>query len=455
MIARLPTLWALVLGLLACFGAAVAAGEDAAPDVTSFALPNGLEVVVISDRRAPAVTQMLLYRAGAADEPPGQSGVAHFLEHLLFKGTPRYPGDFSRAVAALGGSDNAFTAEDHTVYVQRVAARHLPLVMAMEADRMRNAAFTPADVEAERNVILEERRSRVEAEPSAILAEQMRAALWLNLPRGRPVIGWEHEIEAITADQARAFYGDRYVPGNAVLVLAGDIGAAEARALAEQHFGAIAEQPVPARPDLTEPPQPAERRVIYRDERVAQPVLMRSYVAPVRHPGDQAEAAALSILSTLLGGGESAVLSEVLERQRGVALAAVASYDATARGGNSFTISLVPAEGVGLAEAEAALDEVLAAFLADGPDGDDLERVRIRLNAAEIYRRDRQQSLAYVYAQALSAGLGPEDVADWPAALQAVTAADVTAAARDVLRREQSVTGWLTGPETAGEEAAE
>ena len=238
-------------------------------------LANGLEVVVISDHRAPVVTHMIWYRVGAADDPPGKSGLAHFLEHLMFKGTPDAPGDtFSALVAGRGGAENAFTSLDYTAYFQTIPVQQLDDVMRLEADRMVNLVLTEDAVALEREVILEERRSRTDNDPSALLGEQMGATLYLAHPYRIPVIGWEHEMRELALDDARAFYERHYVPSNAVLVVAGDVTLAEVLPLAEAHYGAIPAGARPPRDRAQEPPQRANRRVEFRD--------------PARHPPELA-----------------------------------------------------------------------------------------------------------------------------------------------------------------------
>jgi zinc protease len=252
----------LATGLLAATALSLPAQAD---PVTEFTLDNGLEVVVIEDHRTPAVTQMLWYRAGAADEPPGVSGIAHFLEHLMFKGTDtREPGEFSEIVEAQGGRDNAFTSWDYTGYFQRVAADRLELIMELEADRMANLAFTEAEWLPERDVILEERGQVVESNPGRVFQEQMSAALYKNHPYGIPIIGWRHEMEDLTDEDAMAFYDAHYGPNNAVLIVAGAVTPEEVRELAEEHYA-----PIPPNPDIRErqrpqePPHLAERRLTY------------------------------------------------------------------------------------------------------------------------------------------------------------------------------------------------
>jgi zinc protease len=420
-----------------------------AEDVTHFTLDNGMDVVVIEDHRAPVVTHMVWYRAGSADEEPGVSGVAHFLEHLLFKGTDTMaPGEFSATVARNGGSDNAFTSYDYTAYFQRIAADRLDLVMGMEADRMVNLRLDEADIVTERNVILEERNQRVENSPPALYREQKGALQYLNHPYGVPIIGWRHEVAALGLGDALAYYRRYYAPNNAILVVAGDADPEEVRALAERHYGVIPANPdLPPRARPQEPPHLAERRMTLRDPRVSQPYLSRSYLAPERDSGAQERAAALTLLAELLGGGQTAVLTQELQFERRIAVQAGAWYSGMSLDDTTFDLAVVPAPGVTLAEAEAALDDVLTGFLETGPDAAHLARIKTQLRAQAIYDRDDASSLARRYGAALAQGLTVADVQAWPEILQAVSAEDIMAAARDVLDRRKSVTGWLMAPE--------
>lgn len=276
----------------------------AAEDVTTYTLDNGMDVVVIEDHRAPAVVHMMWYRVGSADEPVGASGVAHYLEHLLFKATETMEsGEFSRVVAENGGSDNAFTSYDYTAYFQRVAADRLELMMRMEADRMENLRLTEDDIVTERNVVLEERNQRTENSPGALAQEQFRAAQYQNHRYGVPIIGWKHEMEQLSLDDAQSFYDLYYSPNNAILIVAGDVEPEEVLALAEEHYGPIPFEPnLPERIRPQEPPQRAERRITYTDPRVSDPYVTRSYLAPERDSGAQEKAAALVYLANLLGG---------------------------------------------------------------------------------------------------------------------------------------------------------
>lgn len=423
-----------------------ATGPALADQVTTGRLDNGMEIVVIEDHRAPVAVHMLWYRAGSADEPAGASGIAHFLEHLMFKATDTMAsGEFSDVVAANGGSDNAFTSYDYTGYFQRVAADRLPLMMQMEADRMVNLRLTEEDIVAERGVILEERNQRTENSPGALAREQMRAAQFLNHRYGVPIIGWKHEMETLDMQDALSFYDLYYSPNNTILVVAGDVDPEEVMALAEQHYG-----PIPMEPDLperfrsAEPPQIAERRLIFEDARVSQPYVTRSYIAPERDSGAQEKAAALTYLAELLGGSPfTSALGIALQFDSETAVYTSAYYSGNSLDDTTFGLTVVPVPGVSLQDAENAMDAAIRAYLEGGIDEADLDRLRSRFKANEIYARDNVQGLARRYGAALTQGLEVADVQAWPNILQSVTAEDILSVAADVLNRDQSVTAWV------------
>ncbi|MAY85209.1 MAG: peptidase M16 [Pseudooceanicola sp.] len=441
---------ALVVLGLSLPGAAPARAADSAHEaVTTFDLSNGMQVVVVEDHRAPVVQHMVWYRAGSADEPVGESGVAHFLEHLLFKATDNMAsGELSATVAANGGQDNAFTSYDYTAYYQRVAADRLGLMMKMESDRMVNLALTEADIVTERDVILEERNQRTDNNPRALFGEQVSAAQFLNHRYGTPVIGWRHEMEELSMEDALSFYRTYYAPNNAILVVTGDVDPDNVRELAEQYYGVIPANPdLPERYRTQEPPQTAERRVIYKDDRVAQPYITRSYIAPERDAGAQEKAAALTLLAQILGGGTTSFLNERLQFDQNVAVYAGAFYGDVALDDTTFDIIVVPADGTDLAGAETALDAAIAAFMERGVDMEQLDRIKMQLRASQIYARDNVDGIGNRYGRALTSGLTVQDVQDWPDILQAVTADQIMQAASEVFRDEGSVTGWLTRPE--------
>lgn len=433
------------------FFAALPIASQADP-VSQFTLDNGLQVVVIEDHRSPVAVQMLWYKVGAADEPPGHSGIAHFFEHLMFKATDDLKaGEFSDIVEAQGGSDNAFTSWDYTAYYQRVAADRLDLMMKNEADRMRDLTLTDEVVATERSVILEERNQRTDSDPGSLFSEQARAAQYLNHPYGIPIIGWRHEIEALNRADAEAFYRTFYAPNNAVLVVAGDVKPEDVRAMAEAHYGPVAPTAnLPPRLRPQEPPQLAERRLTMRDARVSEPYMMRTYLAPNRQSGNQKEAAALLYLAELLGGsGTTSLFAKQLQFTDPTAVYSYAAYDGTALDSGSFVLGLMPLPGIAPEKAEAAMDKVIADFLKSGPDPAAFDRIRTQLRAAEIYGRDDVQDQAQRYGEALTTGLTVADVQAWPQVLQEVTPDDVMQAARKVLNRNNAVTGWLLPEEAA------
>ena len=451
-----------ILILLPIFFSSLSLAAVAAP-VTSYKLDNGMEIVVIEDHRAPVVTHMVWYRAGGADEKPGQSGVAHFLEHLMFKATDELEaGEFSKIVAANGGNDNAFTSHDYTAYFQRISADRLELVMKMEADRMTDLVLSEEDIIPERNVVLEERNQRVENNPGALFSEQRNAALYLNHPYGRPVIGWKHEVEKLDREDALEWYRTYYAPNNAILVVAGDVEPLEVKRLAEVYYGPIApSETLPERVRPAEPPHLSARRLTFNDPRVRQPYVIRAYLATERNSGAQEEAAALTILAEMLGGsGITSVMGKKLQIESQVAVATGAFYSGNGLDTQSFGLYVVPRSGVTLEDAEAGMEAAIAAFIEEGPDPQHLARIKTQIRAAEIFALDNQEQLARRYGAALTQGLTIEDVAAWPGILDAVEADDLVAAARAVFETKNSVTGWLSGveqPSNAGasEEASQ
>src|SRR5246127_5785570 len=322
---------------------------------TSFTLQNGLQVLTIQDRRAPVVPQMVWYKVGSADETPGKSGLAHFLEHLMFKGTAKHPvGEFSQTVLKVGGNENAFTSNDYTGYFQRIPREQLPLMMEFEADRMTGLILKDENVLPERDVVLEEYNMRVANNPEARLNEQIMAALYLNNPYHRPVIGWHHEIEKLNREDALAFYHRFYAPNNAILVIAGDTDVNEVRPLVEKNFGAIPSQPdIPARRIRPqEPEQVAPRTVTLADPHVEQPSIKRYYLVPSAATAAAGESPALDVLAQLMGGGSNSYLYRALVVDKPLAVAASAAYQGTALDPSQFSISVAPRPGVEFSQVE-------------------------------------------------------------------------------------------------------
>lgn len=417
-----------------------------------FRLANGMEVVVVTKRRAPAVAHYVWYRVGCADSPPGKSGLPHFLEHLMFKGTKNVPpGEFSKIVARNGGNDNAFTSWDFTAYFQMIASDRLELVMRLEADRMVNLDLSDEHVYPERDVILEERKQRVDNEPQALLGEAVQAAQFLHHPYRLPIIGWLHEIASYTREDAVDFYERWYAPNNAILIVVGDVDADSLRPLAERYYGVIPPRAVPPRRRVQEPPQRAARRVELADPRVRQPQLVRSYLAPSQHADPHGHSAGLEVLCELLGGGTTSRLYRSLVVEQALAAAAGAGYQPWSLDPTSLRFYATPRPGVAVDRLEAALDAEIAKLLDGGVSEEELERTKGRMLAEAVYARDSLGGIARLFGIALTTGLGIEAVEKWPQRIAAVDRAAVEAAARAVLVPAHSVTGRLLPLETSSD----
>ncbi|MGN6515693.1 MAG: M16 family metallopeptidase [Rhizomicrobium sp.] len=423
------------------FAAPAGAQQD---HVFQFALQNGMQVVVVPDHRAPVVTQMLWFRVGSVDDPPGLSGMAHFFEHMMFRGTPTVKGDqFAQTVARNGGQTNAFTTHDYTAFYEQIAKDRLPLVMNLEADRIANLDLSDSNVNTERNVVLEERRMRIENDPQALMREQMEAALDLSHPYGRPVIGWPEEIRHIGRKEAQDFYTHHYAPNNAILIVAGDVTRDEVQAAATAAYDKVPARSVAPRWEFAQPPRMGETRLsVYRED-VKVPLFMRLYRVvsyPEAKPG---QAEALETLAQLLGGDATGILYRELVVKRRLATNIGADYDGYARDNGEFGIYAIPRNGVRLDQLEHAIDQILASAAKKLPASADLNRAKTQLVADALYQRDSQFSLASAYGQALAIGLTTNDVDSWPDRIRAVDAKSVRdAAAHDLVKRE-SVTGYL------------
>ena len=429
--------------LISCL--APVAAQASGPEVAHFKLQNGMEVVVIPDRRTPVVTHMVWYRVGAADEQPGKSGIAHFLEHLMFKGTEKNPaGRFSQTLATIGGQENAFTSSDYTGYFQRVTRDRLKMVMEFEADRMSGLKLTDEAVLPERNVVLEEQNSRVANSPAAKLGEEVQAALYLNHPYGRPVIGWRHEIEKLDRKDAIDFYNRWYTPNNAVLVVAGDVDIDEVKKLAEETYGKVAvraEIGPRARPQ--EPEQRSVRAVTFADPRVTQPSLQRSYLVPSAATGKTGESEALEMLSQILGSGTNSRLYSKLVIEKPLATSIGAWYQSNALDATRFGIYGTPRNDVTLKDLEEAMDAVIQEVADKGVTNEELERAKIKLVSDVVYAQDSQATMARWYGGALTTGLTVDHLKSWPERVQKTSAEDVQKAAKTWLDKRRSVTGYL------------
>jgi zinc protease len=440
----------LFLTLVLTF-AVSASGARAQTTVTSerpatFTLGNGLQVVVIPDHRTPVVTQMIWYKVGSADETPGKSGLAHFLEHLMFKGTSKHPaGEFSQTVLRIGGNENAFTSTDYTGYFQRVPREQLARMMEFEADRMTGLILKDENVLPERDVVLEEFNMRVANNPDARLTEQIMAALYLNHPYGRPVIGWRQEIEKLDREDALAFYKRFYAPNNAIVVIAGDVEAKDVRPLVERTFGEVAAQPAISALRLRpqEPLPAAPRTVTLSDARVEQSGLRRYYLVPSAATAAAGESPALDVLAQLMGNGSNSYLYRALVIDRPLAVSAGAGYQGTSLDATQFMISVSPKPGIEFAQIEQVIDGVISDVGQNTVRAEDLERVKTQLIAEAIYAQDNQATLARWYGGALTTGLSIDDLRSWPDRIRAVTAEQVRDAAQKWLDKKRSVTGYL------------
>ncbi len=441
MSARFPLLALVIVAV--CAIAAVPARAQVF-NAESATLANGMQIVAVPNHRAPVVSSMVVYKVGAADEEPGKTGLAHMVEHMMFKGTKTVPaGMFSHIIAENGGRDDAFTTADYTGYYQDIAADRLPDVLRLEADRMANLSLHEKDFVPEHQVVLEELRMRVENSPEGKLDEQMNAALFLNQPYHHPVIGWRSEVERFTLADVIAFHDKWYVPNNAILIVSGDITLARLKALAEKYFGAIRPRPLPARVQLTEPPPLAERTLVMRDAQVHQPNWNRIYLAPSHSQGDPKFAYPLDVLATILGGDNSSRLYRHLVIDQKLAAEVWAGYRPQSRGMTSFAFYASPNPGVDVDKLGAAVTAEIRAVTDQGVGADEVERAKTKMKASVAYARDSYQTGTRVIAGALATGETVADVEDWPQRIAAVTADQVNEAARAILRDERSVTGIL------------
>jgi len=443
--------WACAL--LALFAWAAAGAQPATAKMfspESFTLPNGLEVVIVTNHRAPVVTHMVWIKAGSGEEEAGKTGIAHFLEHLMFRGTKEVgPGQFSETVSRLGGDDNAFTTSDYTAYYESVAADSLEEMMRLDADRLSNLDLSDATVLPERDVILEERRQRVDNDPSAQLGEMLNAALYLNAPYRNPVIGWEHEMAGLVSADARGFYDRWYAPNNVVVVIAGDVTLDSVKPLAEKYYGAIPAREVPARQRVDEPLQFAPRRVTLESPQVRQPSWVRAYQAPSYHTAGSEHAYALQVLAQIFGGDTTSRLYRHLVVEQKLAVGADADYAANRLGVSAFTVSATPPAGGKLEPLETAIDKEIADLLATGVTQEEVSRAVASLQAEAIKAADSLAGPARILGAALATGASIEDVEAWPDRIGAVTVDQVNAAAKAVFDINRSATGLLLPKETS------
>jgi zinc protease len=433
------------------FCAPVFASE--APAIETFALKNGMEVVLVVNHRVPAVTHMLWYRVGAGDDFPSRSGLAHYNEHMMFQGTATTPsGEFARIVGKHGGHSNAFTTHDYTAYYVSIAKEYLPLIMQMEADRMLHLAPTEKNFLKEREVIIEERRMTIENKPGSLLSEEMQAELFRNHPYHTPIIGWMHEMQALTREDVLAFHKQFYHPANLVLVVAGDITRAELEPLAQKYYGGLPAGEKYARHWKSEPPQRGPRTLTLQHENVRQPEWDRVYTAAGVKQDDKAQVVPSFVLAQILGGGPTSRLYQSLVVRQKLAANAYADYDGIGEGPGEFGIHAVPAQGVSLSKLEAAIDAEIASIrgegLSQGVSAEELTRAKLLIKAQTIYARDGLEDIARTLGGLIMAGLSPDYFTRWPSLIDEVTAEDIKKAALATLNPAQSVTGTLLPAQT-------
>ncbi len=433
-----------------CLLLVIPAAEAKDFNAETFTLKNGLQVVVIPNHRAPVVTHMVWYKFGAADEHAGKTGIAHFVEHLMFKGTPHVPeGQFSMIVKKLGGNDNAFTTHDYTAFYQDVSRPSLERVMEMEADRMKNLTLTDDQVSSERQVIIEERHQRIDDKPDAKFEEQLMSALFVNHPYGTPAIGWLHEMEGLTREDAMTTYKTWYAPNNAILVVSGDITAAELKPLAEKYYGDIPTSEVPERNRPLPAPIIAEHRITYKDPRVGLPLVTKVYRAP---RGSDA----LELLTDIFGGSTTSRLYKDLVIDQKLAVNAGADYDAISLNDTVFSIYASPTPGTTVPQLEAALDAEIKKLVASGVTPEELKSAQHRKVASRIYYLDSLQGPAILFGRALASGFDMGYLENWTDRIGKLTVAEVNKAANALFSDDnQPVIGLLLPQDKGGTPSAQ
>ena len=404
-------------------------------ETKEYTLDNGLKLLVEEDHRAPVVVSQVWYRAGSLDEINGKTGVAHVLEHMMFKGTEQVPaGQFSRMIAAAGGRENAFTSQDYTTYFQQLEKSQLPLSFKLEADRMAHLNFSDEEFSKEIKVVMEERRWRTEDKPQSKVREQFYITAYQAHPYGRPVVGWMNDLENMTAADAREWYNTWYAPNNATLVVVGDVNADEVYQLAKQYFGPLKPHALPARKPQQEPKQIGERRIIVKAQAKLPYLMMGFHVPPLLTEQADDEAYALEILTAVLSGNASSRLNQHLVREQQIAIDVDAGYDMLQRGRQSlFVLDGTPSEGKTVADLQQAIWQELQAIQTNGVTEQELQRVKAQVIAADVYQRDSMFYQAMQLGMLESIGYSWKMLKDYPARLSAVTAAQVQAVAKKYL----------------------
>jgi zinc protease len=445
MIARLTNRTTLGYALFALLAGMHTSSLHAA-NVYQTQLDNGLRIIVKSDHRAPVLTSQIWYQIGASDEPDGITGISHMLEHMMFKGTEKLaPGEFSKQVAKLGATENAFTSQDYTAYFQTVEKSHLRTMLTLEAERMGSLKLQDAELQQERQVVLEERLMRTEDNPNARLYERFNALAFDVSPYRRPVIGWQSDIEAYTLADLQVWYERWYAPNNATLVVVGDVRPEEVVALAKDTLGKLASRPHPDKPKRSSIVPVGEKRLVMQDERAKVPMLMMGYAVPsLLTAENKMDAYALAVLSELLDGGSSARLSKTLVRGQQLLTEASASYDLYARLPTQFMLSAVPADAVSLEQAERALQQTIAQLIAQGISQEELARVQAQIEANRVFEEDSLFFQAMKLGEAATIGLDLAELHAYPERIRAVTADQVIAAAKRWLVKENLSVAQLT-----------
>ena len=406
-------------------------------------LENGLKIVVLENNRVPAIAHSIWYKVGSADEPNGKSGIAHFLEHLLFKGTEKLkPGEFSQIVARNGGKENAFTSKNYTGYFQLIHKSKLELIMSLEADRMKNIKLIEKEFENEKTVVLEERYSRIDNNPSALLSEQINTALFMNHPYRRPIIGWEHEIKNLSLNDVMKFYDKFYAPNNAIIVICGDVKLDEVVRVAKKYFGSIKPSKIDERSWTNEPTQHAPRGVVLKSKNTAIPVFKRYYLAPT-YTKSKKEALALEVFTEIFGDPLTGMLFEEFVKNKKLARSASAYYYSDGFGDTSFTISIVPKKEVTLDDIASHLDKYLHEIEKKIISSDELTKVKKRLVNETIFAQDSLYMGMRIFGSSLSTGYSLKDITDWPNDIQKVSINDLQNILLKTFDLNKSVTGYL------------
>ena len=401
-------------------------------------LGNGLKVIVKEDRRAPVIVQQIWYKAGGMDENTGKTGVAHVLEHMMFKGTRTVPaGEFSKRIAAAGGRENAFTSSDYTAYFQQMQKTKLPLAMQLESDRMHNLKLIDAEFKKEIQVVMEERRMRTDDDPHSLLYEKLVATAYQEHPYQHPVIGWMNDLLTLSGEDARDWYKSWYTPNNAVLVIAGDVKAEEVFKLAQRYYGVIPARKLTQRKNFSEPPQLGIKRIVVKAPAELPHLLMAYHAPTIKDPEKDWQPYALQVLAGILDGNDSARLNKTLVREQQLASSVGAGYDPRARGPSLFLLEGTPSEGKSVADLETALREQIALLVKNGVSEDELQRVKAQVTASEVYKLDSLFYQAMQIGELESMGLSYKDIPLMLKKLQAVTAQQVQDVAREIIQDDQ------------------